>query len=202
LKLSDVLNQPKLYSLVQAALKTKRYEDNLSQLIGVVSQIRVLDFGCGPGDLYPRFKDCYYLGLDPLQSCIDRAQTIYGQNDTTRTFALGNQLSLKQFESGSFDLVIAIGVLHHISDEESMELVEEVRRILKPNSGRFITLDPVRHNDESILSRILVSQDRGRFVRTPNHYKSLISKRLSIQQSKVLKSLIRIPYDQFATISS
>lgn len=201
MKLADIFDQPKLYSLLQGALKTRRYEDNLSNLIGESSNLRVLDFGCGPGDLYPRFKNCFYLGLDPLQTCIDRALSRYGQNIDSRTFQVGNHLTLNHLPDGSFDLVIAIGVLHHISDEASANLIGQVKRLLSPRSGRFVTLDPVRHPGESKLSGLLVSQDRGRFVRTPKHYESLISRDLTISQAKVVKSLIRIPYDQFATVS-
>lgn len=201
MKLADIFNQPKLYSLLQGALKTRRYEDNLSNLIGESSNLRVLDFGCGPGDLYPRFKNCFYLGIDPLQNCIDRALSRYGQNIDSRTFQVGDHLTLNHLPDGSFDLVIAIGVLHHISDEASANLIGEVKRLLNPRTGRFVTLDPVRHPGESKLSGLLVSQDRGRFVRTPKHYESLLSGDLTISQAKIVKSLIRIPYDQFATVS-
>jgi hypothetical protein len=86
-------------------------------------------------------------------------------------------------------------------EKDAQDFIAQARRLLVPTAGKLITLDPVRHPNESLLSGFLVSQDRGRFVRTPEGYKNIVKTNLDLIESKVLKRLIRIPYDQFITIS-
>jgi SAM-dependent methyltransferase len=201
MKLADMFNQPRLYSLVQKSLKTQKYEGNLSKYIGDNSGVRVLDFGCGPGDLYPRFKNSVYLGIDPLESCINSAISRFGPNNSERRFIQGDHEKLAELKGNSYTLIIAIGVMHHMPDKYAKDFVAEARRLLIPNAGKLITLDPVRHPEESFLSGFLVSQDRGRFVRSPEGYESIVKQNMNLIESKVLKRLIRIPYDQFITVS-
>jgi 2-polyprenyl-3-methyl-5-hydroxy-6-metoxy-1,4-benzoquinol methylase len=117
MKLADIFNHPKLYSVIQKSLKTQKYERNLTESFGETRSVRVLDFGCGPGDLYPRFKHSSYLGIDPLESCIRSAISRFGPNTSTRNFVHGDQATLRELDSNSFGLIIAIGVMHHMPEK-------------------------------------------------------------------------------------
>lgn len=196
-KVSDILDNPILYSAFQKAVKTKRYYDNLDHLLGSEGNIKVLDYGCGPGDLLERLRFNYYLGIDPSGDCIRRAIRRFPKLESNARFCVGDQELLRSLPKEDFDLVIAIGVLHHMTDESVNDFLQEAYRILRVD-GRLITLDPVRHEKESRLSGFLVKQDRGRNVRNALSYRELVDKRKFLVESQVHVGMLRIPYDQFS----
>jgi 2-polyprenyl-3-methyl-5-hydroxy-6-metoxy-1,4-benzoquinol methylase len=107
---------------------------------------RVLDFGCGAGPLLP-FLDgactqvyAYDLNPDPAQRTID---TFLLKKTTLFTVEGG----VGQLGNKSVDLIIALDVLEHVAELES--LLKEFRRILTDN-GRFIVCGPT----ESCLYKI------------------------------------------------
>ena len=79
-------------------------------------------------------------------------------------------------EQGTFSLVMATGVLHHLDDERAARLYELARRALRPN-GRLITYDGCFVPEQSKTARWLLSHDRGKFVRTREAYLRLASAR-------------------------
>ena len=115
--------------------------------------------------------------------------------DSTATFLLGDHTALKSLPEGTFDLIFAIGVLHHIDDLVFNEFVEQAFRLLKPGA-RLMTFDPVLHPNQSKLSKWVVKQDRGNWVRTENEYLAVIKKLfLDNTDSRIYSELLRIPYD-------
>jgi ubiquinone/menaquinone biosynthesis C-methylase UbiE len=196
-KASDILENPILYSGFQRLVKTQRYNQNLDHLIGSFSVSKVLDFGCGPGDLYEKIDCQYYFGIDPSKECIDMAKKRFPNYRLKGEFCIGNQEQLKCLTTQDFDLIIAIGVFHHMSDPFILDFLKQAHRILK-TGGRIVTLDPVRHENESLLSGFLVQQDRGRNVRTPDGYISLVKNYPFSVESQIHVGLLRIPYDQFS----
>lgn len=196
-KVSDVLENPFLYSLFQKLVKTQRYERHLDSLIGSPENLRVLDFGCGPGDLYPRLSRSNYLGIDPSENNIRRATERFGNSERVPEFKIGDESLVRSLPEESFDLVIAIGVLHHMSNESVLEFLHSAAKILRP-TGIFLTLDPVRHSEESYLGGFLVGQDRGRNVRSPEGYLQLIRQNFDPMECGIKRGMLRIPYDQFS----
>jgi SAM-dependent methyltransferase len=75
-----------------------------------------------------------------------------------------------------FDAIVALNLLHHLSDEQVVKLCEEARALLKPN-GVLITGDPCFTVDQGAVERFVTSCDRGRFVRFPEQYQALVLRR-------------------------
>ncbi len=96
-------------------------------------------------------------------------------------------------ENGTFDIVIATGILHHLEDFEALRLIEVAFDALKPN-GRFICLENSYTEDQSPLSRFIVSQDRGQNIRTPDGYVKLIKSYFKEYTVSVHHDLLRVPY--------
>ena len=110
-------------------------------------------------------------------------------------FQIGNHLNLKSLPENSFDLVIAIGVLHHIDSKIFTIFAKEAHRILKPGA-RLTTFDPVFHKHQSRLSKLIVRQDRGNWVRTEQEYLDIIDSNFEGKiSSRIFSKLLRIPYD-------
>jgi SAM-dependent methyltransferase len=153
----------------------------------------VLDFGCGIGYHALEFPNANYLGIEPLQSCVKKANDLF--SGSGRHFILGDHTSLSKIPDSSYDLVIAIGVLHHIDDNIMSEFLEESYRILR-KGGRLTTFDPVLHPAQTVLSRWVVKRDRGKWVRTESEYSVILTTYFpGIVKQKIYSKLLRIPYD-------
>jgi SAM-dependent methyltransferase len=198
MKLAKVFDNAKLYEVFQFALAKKTFHKIIKNEIlkpddGISS---VLDFGCGIGFHSKFFPSAEYLGIEPLASCIAIANKNYA--DSSTQFILGDNSHLKNLNNESYDLVIALGVLHHIDDETFNEFIRETYRILKPG-GRLTTLDPVFHPRQTKISEWIVKRDRGAWVRTELEYMGPVEKFFSGKiETKIYSNLNRIPYDHFA----
>lgn len=194
MKFADIFDNALLYKLFQFSVisnsSRQRIRDEVLKPIGVE---KVLDFGCGIGYHSLDFSDSDYLGIEPLSSCVVKANKMYKAKNSN--FIVGDHLTLSSIADSSFDVVIAIGVLHHIDDEIFFQFVKEAHRILKPG-GRLTTFDPVFHANQSILSRLVVARDRGEWVRTREEYLFPVRNAFGGRVSdNIYQRLLRIPYD-------
>jgi cyclopropane fatty-acyl-phospholipid synthase-like methyltransferase len=95
---------------------------------------------------------------------------------------------------GEFDIILALGLIHHLDDEQAKNLFVIARRALRPG-GRMITLDGVFTTRQSMLVRTLLKWDRGRHVRDEPAYRALaVSAKLQVT-CHVANDLFRVPYD-------
>ena len=100
---------------------------------------------------------------------------------------------------GSFDVVLALGVLHHLTDSEAESLALLASSALKPG-GRLLTFDGCYIPEQNPIARFLLSIDRGRFVREPRGYTSILEKAFAEVNYQVIHRK-PIPYTHFITFS-
>jgi SAM-dependent methyltransferase len=150
---------------------------------------RILDIGCGPGTMVPYLQGAEYVGLDVSEEYIDRARRRFPQ----ARFVCQRVGEYDLVEPNYFDTVLALGVLHHLDDDEAVALFQVARDAMKPGS-RLITLDGVWTDDQSHVVKYLLSRDRGRFVRSEAGYRKIASKVFSNIESSIRHDLLRIPY--------
>ena len=151
---------------------------------------RVLDVGCGPGTIVPYLPAIEYLGFDANEAYIKAAQARYGDRGR---FVCG-RVGLQRLPSEScFDIVLAVGILHHLDDAEADELFNLARRALRPG-GRLITFDGCYVDGQSRLARWIISKDRGQNVRTKEAYLACARRVFSKVDAYVRHDLLRIPY--------
>jgi cyclopropane fatty-acyl-phospholipid synthase-like methyltransferase len=151
---------------------------------------RVLDVGCGTGDILQFLPPVQYVGYDLSQHYIARARRRFGQRGEFRCRAVSEDLPL---EARSFDVVIAHGLLHHVGDEDARTLFRISRRALRPG-GRLVTFDGCFTEDQSATARLALSLDRGRHVRERASYERLARTEFDQVRSFVRHDLLRIPY--------
>ena len=96
-------------------------------------------------------------------------------------------------DAGSYDLVMANGVLHHLNDREALHLLTLSREALKPG-GRLVTRDGCFEDDQSAVARFLLKGDRGRFVRTRDGYQRLFDQVFPESKATVRRDMMRVPY--------
>jgi ubiquinone/menaquinone biosynthesis C-methylase UbiE len=197
MKIAKIFDNANLYKLFQFGVSRKGTSEFVTNEILKPKNVKkVLDFGCGIGYHSNAYPESEYLGIEPLVGCIKKANALYARPNAT--FNVGDHTSLKKIPSSSFDLVIAIGVLHHVDDSIFDDFIVESSRILKPG-GRLTTLDPVTYEQQKFTSRWMVLRDRGEWVRSENGYLEKFSRHFDGRTtSRIFTKLLRIPYDHIA----
>lgn len=150
---------------------------------------RVLDVGCGTGTIRSRLGDIDYHGIDRNPDYIRDARATFGDRGH---FHLGDVTELAG-EAGSFDVVMMLGLLHHLDDDESRGLAAAIRPLLRPG-GRLVAVEPALVPGQSPLARAVIRRDRGRFVRSPEAYATLVAPTYAGLDIVVRHDLLRIPY--------
>ena len=132
---------------------------------------RIFDIGCGPGTNVEHLAaGVEYIGCDLSRRYIDFAEQKYGDRAKFFCGAVG-ELSTRDL--GEFDFVLAIGVLHHLTDDEVRTLCKEAGHFLK-HDGALISLEPCWRTDQPSMERFFTALDRGEHVRRVEEYVSLV----------------------------
>jgi SAM-dependent methyltransferase len=185
-----VLGLSWVYDWFQTVVGLKRsYDIIVSDYLGDVSGARVLDIGCGTATIANWLEGASYSGFDPNPSYVAKAQV---EADATRRVWEGS-IEQPRLDNDQYDLILGLGVLHHVDDMSGREFFELAERHLAPG-GKVVTVDPCVHTGQSRLARALVKRDRGRWVRRPEEYRRLVGQKLGGVRATVRDDLLRIPY--------
>lgn len=136
----------------------------------------VLDFGCGIGILAPLFTPKQYLGFD-----IDTKAIAYAKNKYPKySFQVGDATKLKLQKK--FDLILIVGVLHHLNNKEVKAALEVIKSLLLPK-GKVILIEAIPPIHKwNILGHIFRSLDKGHYVRALENYQKLVDDSLAIEK--------------------
>ena len=101
----------------------------------ITNDTKILEIGCGTGyyGLYYADKCKSYHGVDIVPSHIDIFERKIRESGADNlTCAVGDATNLAEIESGSFDVVLCLGPLYHLSPEEKEAVMKESFRVCKP----------------------------------------------------------------------
>jgi len=191
-ELLDLLKVPFLYNLVQDciggnALRRRLIKSHIRAKAGD----KVIDIGCGPAQILPWLPAVEYLGFDVSEAYIVSAKRKYPGRGI---FVAGDAKAVwddPRFRDA--DIVTALGILHHLNDEEAAYCLRFAYRVLK-KGGRFVALDACWVPNQGRLSRYIMSKDRGQNVRTEQAYRHLAEHVFQNVTSLVDMKPMRIPY--------
>jgi cyclopropane fatty-acyl-phospholipid synthase-like methyltransferase len=180
-----------LYHAFQLAVGASRSWSSFAQQdVRIRPGEHLLDVGCGVGDLLAHLPPgVHYFGYDKNADYIRMAKEKYGD----RGVFLCEDVNTASRNWPPMDVVVSVGVLHHLTDAGADEVFTQAKSLLRPG-GRFCSMDPCFTPSQSALSRLLVSRDRGRYVRTDEAYKALASRHFARVESRVEHHRLRIPY--------
>jgi SAM-dependent methyltransferase len=150
---------------------------------------RILEIGCGPGTIVPYLPQSEYVGFDANSHYVEKASKRFPHAKFVCETVSEYTLPKKSY----FDIVLALGIVHHLNDRESVQLFRIAHEALRPG-GKLVTLDGVWAGNQSRTERYLLAKDRGRFVRSEAEYVKLASEVFSQIKSNIRPRLLRIPY--------
>jgi SAM-dependent methyltransferase len=190
--LNSTLKHPGNYILLQKLLGADRLRDKCVAIADLKPEDSVLDIGCGPANLLEAFPTIkHYYGIDTEKRYIDYAVKKYRDRGQ---FYCGefNETFLASAAMKPVDKVFLMGILHHISDEMADDLLRLIYKVLKPG-GLIVTLDPCFVPNQSIISKLVAKNDRGRFVRNEVGYRDLMKRQFSTISASIHPNTCRIP---------
>jgi SAM-dependent methyltransferase len=112
-----------------------------------------------------------YWGFDISEEYINYAAKKFGARGHFSSRQLGND-DLSNMPK--FDLVLAIGLLHHMDDKAAIAFLQLAHEALKPG-GRLVTLDACWVEGQHPIAKFLITHDRGQNVRTESGYMELVA---------------------------
>lgn len=187
----SLLNSPIVYTGFQKIVGGHRARRKfVEDYLDLNSNHRLLDFGCGPGDILEFLPKIEYTGIDIDPNYIKKAKKTYGHR---ATFICSELSDVDFLPTEHFDTVIATGVLHHMTDKECNAFIQWAQSILKPN-GKLLTLDGCYIPKQNKISKYLLDKDRGQYVRSKKHYTHLMSKHFKQVTPQIEESYFHIPY--------
>ena len=149
---------------------------------------RLLDFGCGPGDLVPYVPEVDFAGFDISTAYIASARSRFGER--ARFY---DDLDELRDREAPFDIAVCIGVLHHIDDDTTLRSLRVIRELLS-DRGRFVVTEPHLHDGQHWIARELIRRDPGRHVRPEHGYQQLLAAVFPTVEVRRDESLLRVPY--------
>ena len=184
---------PAYYNVVQKTLGGNAARDKVvKRYIKPSAGMSILDIGCGTAEILEHLPiGAHYVGFDASAEYIAHARQRYG---TRGRFYQSLATSETLDSPGSYDLVLASGVLHHLNDEEVAILAATAKLALRLN-GKLITLDCAYTPNQNPVARFLISRDRGQNVRSPEGYARFFSQDKGWNTKVHLcHDLLRVPY--------
>jgi SAM-dependent methyltransferase len=190
LGLRSTLQIPWVYQLFARVVREGYWPVYLREYVEPAPGQRILDIGCGPGDVLAYLSDVDYVGVDGSHRYIKSARARFGPRGDFRCQAVAD---LVASEPASYDVIMANGLVHHLADNEVQHLFDVAGRLLKP-TGRLVTFDGCFVPNQSSIVRTLLHLDRGRYVRTQQAYLALARSHFQVVEASVRDDLYRIPY--------
>ena len=174
----------------------KLYRQTLS-LLPPLDNKAVMDVGCGNGRLLDFLPESVnYTGYDFNPDYIKNATIKYSNRKASFFVADINTTP----DLAKADVIFAIGVLHHLSDESCVKFLQSAHKHLN-EGGMVVTVDPVFVENQNFIARRIIKGDRGACVRFPQGYLDLGKDIFSGNDNYVLKNVTNIPYNHMIIIN-
>jgi SAM-dependent methyltransferase len=188
-----LLKKAPLYRLLQGLLlRSDTRRRVVRDMLRPYPGCRILDIGCGPADILEELPEDIgaYHGFDMNPAYIEAARSRWGSRGRFECQRV-DEAALP--EAGSYDIVLATGILHHLDDRDATRLFEVARHALRPG-GWVVTYDNVYMENQNPVARWLIARDRGQAVRTQPGYEALARPLFPQIESIILHDTLRLPY--------
>ncbi len=172
-----LLDDPRIFRAVRYPLigSQKRTRELVRRELEAGPSDSVLDVCCGTGD-FADLVSGSYLGVDLNERFIRRARERYA-GFANKQFEVMDAAQM-QLETGSYDRAMIVNAMHHFDDGLNRGILAELARVIR---GRIVIVDAIP-NPEGWLRRLVISSDRGDYVRPIDEQLTLISEGLDVER--------------------
>jgi cyclopropane fatty-acyl-phospholipid synthase-like methyltransferase len=185
------LSSARFYNVFQSLLGAHHGRTTLAaSYVRAKSGDRVLDIGCGTAQILDYLPAVDYCGVDRSRAYIDAARKRFKER---ATFYCDDVNAINLTGLPKFDIVLSIGVLHHLDDTEVTTLLTLAKSALRAG-GRLVTMDPCYTEHQSRIARFAISRDRGQNIRQDTRYGHLATLVFAHVDTHIRHDLSRIPY--------
>jgi SAM-dependent methyltransferase len=186
-----LLSWPAAYELLQVVVGSNAsHRRFVAEHVRPRPGSRVLDIGCGPAHILKALPvDTRYVGFDASPEYIAAARRRWGDRGEFHQMTV-SEAALGERE---FDVVLAMGLLHHLDDVEAAALTGLASTALV-SGGRFVAIDPARADGQPRAARWLIERDRGEHIRSADEYAELARAPFSVVEVTIRSDLLRVPY--------
>ena len=188
--IKGLLGHVPLYVALQRGLGADRLRYRCLDELALTEGQTVIDVGCGPAYYFERLPRVRYYGFDTSERYIDYANKRWGgERAQFRCEVFGEQ---HLAEIPPADAVLLLGLLHHLSDEESRHLLRVAGKALAPG-GKVIAVDTCYEPRQGRVSRWMSDNDRGEYVREPAGFVALAEESFANVDGEIIDDATRIP---------
>ena len=168
-----LLERTVVYSLWQAPFAIAKLAPMLAHN-DISRARRVLDVGCGPGTNTRLFEHADYLGIEMNPQYVERARRKHN-----RRFVVADVTTYEDAAGADYDFILMNSFLHHIDLEPTHKILERLQSWLSPD-GHMHLIELVLPGEGSI-ARWMAKQDRGKYPRLLEEWRSLFERHLEIE---------------------
>jgi SAM-dependent methyltransferase len=188
--MKDLLSHVPLYVGLQKAVGADKLRYWCLDAARIQPGEVVIDVGCGPAYYFERLpQPLTYHGFDTDQKYIEQARSKLGDRGTFHHGVFDGKAAA---DLPAPDVVLLLGLLHHLSDPDSRDLLELCASILTPR-GRVVSVDTAFVPGQGRLSRWMSHNDRGEFVRDPEGFEALAAPYFGSTKTQIVSGTGRIP---------
>jgi ubiquinone/menaquinone biosynthesis C-methylase UbiE len=145
--------------------------------------LRSLDLGCGPGAFADVFLGDDYFGVDLNARYIEHARR------TRKGTFLVSDARKVDLPDGRFDQVLIFGLLHHLSDDDTRDVLKEATRLLAPG-GRILAIEDIPAISKlNLIGHLIHNVENGEHIRPAEEYRKLyVEDGRRIEKEEILQS--------------
>lgn len=184
----SLLGHVPLYIALQRGLGADRLRYRCLDELALKDGDTVIDVGCGPAYYFERLPRVRYYGFDTAPRYIDYARKRWGDRAEFRCEVFGEP---HLAEIPPADAVLLLGLLHHLSDDDSRDLLKVAAKALAPG-GRVIAVDTCVEPRQGRISRWMSDHDRGEYVREPSGFVALAREAFDDVNGEIVDDATRI----------
>jgi SAM-dependent methyltransferase len=180
------------YRLFQTIILKRSFYDDVIKILNYQNKFKqVVEIGCADGLILKKLSPSYsYFGYEIENKYILKLKNKFQKRENYNFYNKSiDEINFEQFDPQD-TLIILVGVFHHISDKKIINFLK------KTLNFSVYAIDAVRLEDQNFLTKILLDNDQGEFIRKENEYKNILENyNFILARNKYL----RVPYDHLVS---
>ena len=171
-----LLKNPSLYRFYQKAVRRKYDEYDFIKFIfkkKKLKNIRLLDICCGDSYILEYINEFIddYLGVDNNDKYLAQCKLRW-KNFNFLNLDLNDVSNIDDLLKFKPNFIFINGAIHHLDDKT----IQSINSFIKNNlpDCYFLSVDPIKNNN-SLLNTVMISLDRGKFIRNKTEYAKIMN---------------------------